>query len=109
MTDDRLSYLLDVWREWIRQTDHRHELGYPSTAAGIRYRGGTDFETMTDSMDQTHALAVDAAIDSLEPLERRAVHHVLIRSQWASSIPLQDVFARAREMLKITLHRRGIE
>ena len=36
MTDDRLSYLLDVWREWIRQTDHRHELGYPSTAAGIR-------------------------------------------------------------------------
>ena len=64
---------------------------------------------MADSMDMTHALAVDAAIDSLEPLERRAVHHVLIRSQWASSIPLQDVMDRARTMLKISLNRRGIE
>lgn len=109
MTDDRLSYLLDVWREWIRQTDHRHELGYPSTASGIRYRGGTDFETMADSMDMTHALAVDAAIDSLEPIERRAVHHVLIRSAWGGGVPLQDVFDRARTMLKISLNRRGIE
>lgn len=109
MTDDRLSWLLDLWRDWVRRPDHRHALGYPSTAAGIRFRAGQDFESMVTDVDQTQALAVDAAIDSLPPLERTAVHHVLIASEYRAREPLQDVYLRARTSLKISLNKRGIE
>lgn len=109
MTDDRLSWLLDLWRDWMRRPDHRHELGYPSTAAGIRFRSGSDFDSMVDNVDNTQALAVDAAIDSLPHLERTAVHHVLIASVYRAREPLQDVYERARERLKISLHARNIE
>jgi hypothetical protein len=109
MTDDRLSWLLDLWRDWVKRPDHRHELGYPSTAAGIRFRAGSDFDSMVDNVDNSQAMAVDAAIDSLPPLERTAVHHVLIASVYRAREPLQDVYLRARVSLKISLNRRGIE
>jgi hypothetical protein len=109
MTDDRLSWLLDLWRDWVKRPDHRHALGYPSTAAGIRFRAGQDFESMVSDVDETQALAVDAAIDSLPDIQRRAVHHVLIRSQWTSHLPLQDVYLQARATLQVTLNARGIE
>lgn len=109
MTDDRLTWLLDLWRDWMRRPDHRHELGYPSTAAGIRFRAGSDFDSMVDNVDNSQALAVDAAIDSLPHLERTAVHHVLIASVYRAREPLQDVYTRAREQLKISLHARNIE
>jgi hypothetical protein len=64
---------------------------------------------MVDNVDNSQALAVDAAIDSLPPLERIAVHHVLIASVYRAREPLQDVYQRARERLKISLHARNIE
>jgi len=109
MTDDRLSWLLDLWRDWVKRPDHRHELGYPSTAAGIRFRAGSDFDSMVDNVDNSQAMAVDAAIDSLPSLERIAVHHVLIASVYGAKEPLQDVYLRARDQLKISLRMRNIE
>ena len=96
MTDDRLTWLLDLWRDWMRRPDHR-------------FRAGSDFDSMVDNVDNSQALAVDAAIDSLPHLERTAVHHVLIASVYRAREPLQDVYGRARERLKISLHARNIE
>lgn len=108
MTDDRLSYLLDTWREHQFRDDHG--LGYPSTAAGIRWRPGDDFDGMVASLDETMALAVDAAIDSLPLMERTAVYAVVIGPMvWRLREPVGIVYDRARAMLKIGLNARGIE
>ena len=110
MTDDRLSYLLDTWREWMRAPDHRAHLGYPSTAAGIRWRPGDDFDDMVESLDQRMALAVDACVDSLPIMERTAVHATVLGPMvWRLREPVAVVYARAREVLKLGLSMRGIE
>jgi hypothetical protein len=110
MTDERLSYLLDAWREWMRESDHRAELGYPSTAAGIRWRPPGDFDSMVAALDDTMALAVDAAVDSLPALERAAVNVVVIGPmRWMRPESVYEVYERARAMLRITLHARGVD
>lgn len=109
MTDDRLSYLLDTWREHMHRDDHG--LGYPATAAGIRWRPGDDFDGMVASLDETMALAVDACIDGLPDNERLAVGFVVLESPrvWRFREPIEVIYARAREMLKVRLNARGIE
>lgn len=110
VTDDRLSYLLDTWREWMRRPDHLRALGYPPTAAGIRFRAQDDFDGMVDYLDETMALAVDAAVDDLPLNERTAVHAVVIGPMvWRFREPINDVYERARELIKAALHMRGIE
>ena len=108
MTDDRLTYLLETWRDWLRTPDLG--LGYPSTAAGIRWRPGDDFDAMVASLDETMALAVDAAVDSLPLMERTAVNAVVIGPmKWEMREPVGIVCDRARAMLKVGLNARGIE
>lgn len=110
MTDERLSYLLESWREWMRESDHRAELGYPSTAAGIRWRAPGDFDSMVAALDDTMALAVDAAVDSLPSLERAAVNAVVIGPmRWMRHESVYETYERARGLLRITLHARGID
>jgi hypothetical protein len=108
MTDERLSYLLDTWRDWMREPDH--SLGYPSTAAGIRWRPGDDFDAMIASLDDTMAQAVDACVDDLPLMERTAVSAVVLGPQvWRLREPMHVVYERARSLLKISLNARGIE
>lgn len=110
MTDDRLSYLLDTWRDFIRRPDHLIALGYPSTATGIRWNPGDDFDGMVESLDERMALAVDASVDDLPLMERTAVYTVVIGPQvWRLREPMHVVYERAREGLKIKLTSRGIE
>jgi hypothetical protein len=110
MNDQRLTYLLESWRDWMRESDHRAELGYPSTAAGIRWRPPGDFDSMVATLDDTMALAVDAAVDSLPALERAAVNAVVIGPmRWKRYESVYEVYQRARGLLKITLHARGVE
>lgn len=109
MDSDRLTYLLQTWAEWSRRDDHG--LGYPSTAAGIRWRPGDDFDGMVASLDETMALAVDACVDGLPDNERIAVGVVVLASPrvWRFREPIEVIYARAREMLKVRLNARGIE
>jgi hypothetical protein len=111
LTDDRLSYLLATWREWISAPEHVADLGYPSRAAGIRYRSGDDFDAMVDSMDRTMALAVDSAVDDLPLNERTSVYAVIVSGGrvWRLREPIDTVYERARGLLKIRLRARGIE
>lgn len=105
--DARLDYLIDTWREWLRAPDTN--LGYPSTAAGIRWRPGDDFDALVEHLDETMARAVDASVDSLPLPERTAFVAVTIGPMvWRLREPVYAVHARAREMLKLGLKMRGI-
>lgn len=109
MTDDDLSNHLHAWRAWCRRPDLA--LGYPSTAAGIRYSNGQDFDAMVDWLDDRIALAVDAAVDDLPVNERIAVRCAVLDGPrvWRFREPLEVVYGRARESLKIRLRAKGIE
>ena len=94
----------------MRRPDHLRALGYPATASGIRYRAHDDFDGMVDHLDETMALAVDAVIDDLPLNERTAVHAVIIGPMvWRFRDPVQDVYGRARDMIKVALTLRGID
>jgi len=111
LDDQRLTDVLHCWRDYMRTPDHLAELGYPSTAAGIRFRPGDDFDGMIDSMDHRVALAADAAIDSLPINERTAVYATILPGSkvWRLREAIPVLHERAREMLKIALRARGIE
>ena len=108
MTDDDLSNHLHAWKSWCNRPDLG--LGYPTTAAGIRYSTGADFDGMIDWLDDRIALAVDAAVDDLPVNERIAVRCAVLDGPrvWRFREPLEVVYGRAREMLKVGLHARGI-
>lgn len=109
LDDKRLSFLLATWRDFMRQPDK--SLGYPSRAAGIRYRAGDDFDSMVESLDRTMALAVDACVDDLPLNERASVYATVLSGGkvWRFREPIEVVYDRARAMLKIRLKARGIE
>lgn len=109
MDDQRLTYLLQTWRDWMRESDSH--LGYPTRAAGIRYKAGDDFDAMVDSLDRTMALAVDAAVDDLPLNERTSVYACVLAGGkvWRLREPIEVVYGRARALLKISLKARGIE
>lgn len=108
MDDKRLSYLLQTWAEWLREP--AMNLGYPSVAAGIRWRSADDWEDLVDHLDETMARAVDAAVDDLPLNERTAVYAVVIGPRvWRLREPMADVYERARMAIKIRLRARGID
>lgn len=110
LDDKALSDLLATWKSWC-QRDDTH-LGYPSRAAGIRWSPGQDFDEMCDSLDNRLAMAVDAVVDSLPPNEKAVVRAYVLdagRHVWRFREPVEVIYARAREMLKIGLNRRGVE
>jgi hypothetical protein len=107
MDDKRLSYLLQTWADWLREP--AVHLGYPTTAAGIRWRSADDWEDLVDHLDETMARAVDTAVDDLPLNERTAVYATVIGPMVRLREPVQDVYDRARGLLKIRLRARGIE
>jgi DNA-directed RNA polymerase specialized sigma24 family protein len=109
MTEEDLSRHLETWRDWCRRPDLG--LGYPSTATGIRYKAGDDFDSMVDWLDDRVALAVDASVDDLPPPERTAVRCTLLDGvkYWAYAERIEYVYERAREALKVALNKKGIE
>jgi hypothetical protein len=108
MLDKRLTELLRLWAEWCAMPSD--SLGYPSTAAGIRFRPGNDFEAMCSDMDDWLAHAVDVSVDELPIIERSAVHTVVLgAAAWTLREPVQDAYGRARDMLKARLIQRGVE
>jgi hypothetical protein len=107
MDDKRLSYLLQTWADWLREP--AVHLGYPTTAAGIRWRSADDWEDLVDHLDETMSRAVDTAVDDLPLNERTAVYAVVIGPMVRLREPVQDVYERASGLLKIRLRARGIE
>lgn len=107
MTDDRLSELLDVWAEWMQEPSGPR--GHARRSAVLATTASTDFEEMVEDVDRMQAKAVAAAVDDLPMMERIAVHHVVLASVWRVRYDINVVYASARNMLKVSLTKRGIE
>jgi hypothetical protein len=106
VTDKQLSMYLDIWAEWTRNYDNRQH--YSSRAHIGSGSGSSEFDAMVSSMESSQAKVIDAAIDDLPSNERIAVHHVKLASVWRLREPIVVVFARACDMLSLSLARRGL-
>lgn len=111
MTDDRLSYLLDVWAEYMRGELGGSGLpdGYDSRAHVGSSTASKAWDAMVNDIERWQAETIDACVDDLPMNERVAVHHVKLNSVWRLREPIQDVYLRARETLKVSLARRNVE
>jgi hypothetical protein len=75
MTENRVLELLHDWSQWMHS--YAEKLGYPSKSLMLQ-GGGVEFgqghEIMCESMDEQICFAVDAAIDSINKLQRQAIN-----------------------------------
>ena len=72
---ERVKEILDNWARWMKVDTHK--LGYPDKSVLITSGGESSmdaFQEMLDKMDLNHVQAMDAIIDSLEPMQRQAIY-----------------------------------
>lgn len=75
MDINRVKIILEDWALYMKVDNHK--LGYPSKSILINSGGESSnevFEQMIDDMDFHNVQAMDAIIDSLEPLQKQAVY-----------------------------------
>lgn len=75
MDINRVKNILEDWALYMKVDNHK--LGYPSKSTLIKSGGESShevFEQMIDDMDFNNVQAMDAIIDSLEPLQKQAVY-----------------------------------
>jgi hypothetical protein len=72
MDEGRVTYYLDLWREYMRSDNNK--LGYKSKSTGFNTGGIHSFEDMADELDYESAKIVDRVIDDLPYPQREAVN-----------------------------------
>ena len=75
MDINRVKLILEDWALYMKVDNHK--LGYPEKSILINSGGESShevFEEMIDAMDFHNVKAMDAIIDSLEPLQKQAIY-----------------------------------
>lgn len=109
LDDYRLDRLLDLWSGWMRSSQPLRDLWYPDGACGCVGGGySQSFDDMVDAADSRAAEAVNGAIESLKPIEQCAVTHVHLLAVYRFREPVQVVYLRARDGLRVALPARGV-
>lgn len=108
MNSDRLEAHLQNWKNWMRHGG-LEELAMPSRVPVIGIRHNTSFDDMIEDMDRMTAKATDAAIADLKRLEREAIHHNYLGTEWRNDYAnIHVVLVVAREAIRQSLVRRGV-
>jgi len=109
LEDARLDELLGLWARWMRSSQPLRDLWYPDAACGCVGGGySQSFEDMVEAADARTVEAVNGAIESLSPIEQGAIVHVHLYAVFRFREPVEEVYARARQQLKIGLPMRGV-
>lgn len=106
MTEDRLSWHLDNWAQWMGKRASTN--GYPSRSMVIGKSNSSDFDTMVANADIRCAVAVDTIVDDLSARERAAVYHRHLAAVWRIRGDMEECYEDARMTLRIGLNKRGI-
>jgi len=108
MTEQRLSWHLANWADYMKQDTHK--LGYPSKSLMIASGGGSsddEFEIMCDEVDTKCAQALDSIIDSITKPQRTAINHVWLKVE--HHYPTQEMdIAEAYENITRLCAKRGV-
>jgi len=104
----RLDWHLDNWARYMREND-ADELD--CKIVDFWQVGGSDFDTMADSMERRCAVAMDVIVSDLPIAERLAVHHRHLHAVWRINrvgVTMEQVYERARLSVSDGLRRKGI-
>ncbi len=108
LSERRLDELLGLWVRLMKSNEHLRALWYPDGACGCVGGGYSQtFEDMVDAADARAAEAVNGAIESLPPIQQCAVSHVHLYAVYRFREPVEDIYAAARQTLKVALPARG--
>ena len=103
-----LTNLLYDWSKW--QHSYSPNIGYDSKSAGFGSSGLSSFEDMCEQSDNATMMALDAAIDSLQPAERAAINRCygicsVFRFPRAN---YELMLTKAHDALIVSVKRRGL-
>lgn len=107
--DGRLDELLGIWARSFDNFGPLRALWFPDGAAGCVGGGYSQtFEDMLDAKEAREVMAMDGAIDSLEPIQQCAIYHVHMHAVYRFARAVEHIYAEAREALRIALPMRGV-
>lgn len=110
MPDHRITWHLDNWAEWMRPQRSDYGDCYDSNTSCFSTGNSRTFEAMVAEADMRCAMAVQAIIESLPPIESCAVHNRHMEAVFRFHRATMDgAYARARISVREGLKRRGIE
>lgn len=108
MDEGRVIYYLDIWRDWM-QPKSNNGLGYPSRSMGFGDSGIHSTEDYEESQDLVAGPVVDACIESLETIQKTAVHvRILGEVTLINPIMIDVHYEAALEKLAKKLQERGL-
>ncbi len=105
-----LDRVLATWKWWQHRPDAACvPAGYSNRACGIAWRPGMSWDDLCDEVDDQVACAVEAAIESLDPVQRHAVQVAVLRVHWRHDpMTYAPVLAAARAALVPLLRARHV-
>jgi len=72
----RVSYYLDLWRDYMKSDNNK--LGFKTKATGFMSGGISSFEDLEDDLDYSSAKTVDQAIDDLPIMQKNAIYIIFL-------------------------------
>jgi hypothetical protein len=76
MEAGRVTYYLDLWRDYMKS--HNSGLGYKTRSTGFMTGGLNSFEDLGEQVDNDAARTVDKVIDDLPMMQKNALYVVYL-------------------------------
>jgi len=107
MDAGRVSYYLDLWRDFMQTNDSK--LGYKSKSTGFMSGGMSSFEDLEDSVDAEAARTVDQVIDDLPMLPKNAIYILYLgQKSMINDMLLEQSYDTAMVMLQKRLPEKNL-
>ena len=104
---ERLRYYLAVWVEWMHHPEIR--LGYPDKSCVFASSGISGFDDLSESVENTDALSVDAVIHGLPMPQKMAIEHFHLHSVYRfNRLNIEEQYELALDSLWSGLLSRGL-
>jgi hypothetical protein len=109
LADDRLDELLSLWARSFDNRGALRELTYPDTACGCVGGGySQSWDDLWSAKELREIEVVDAAVESLPPTQRCAVEHKHLYAVFRFREPVDLIYGRARQTLRVVLPIKGV-
>ena len=107
METGRVTYYLDLWRDYMQQDSHK--LGYKSKSTGFMSGGLSSFEDLGEQVDSDAARTVDQVIDDLPTMEKQSIYVVyLTQKATMDTRVLEHYYDSALMMLQRKLKEKNL-
>ena len=106
MDNERIKHYLDVWANWMRTNTYGK--GYPNRSSVFASAGVSGFDDLGEEVENSEAVATDAAIGDLPMPQQNAIHHFHLSSVYTfKRLNIMEQYQLGLEGLERGLMMRG--